>query len=176
MTSNKSLLTFLIILCLPFFSFAQESNHGKKLWAKSILNQSAPELVIEKWNSKIPDTKGKFVLIDFWATWCGPCRAGIPGLNDMQKKFADKLVIIGISDEPLEKVKSFNNPKIEYANGIDTKKTISNFLAIKGIPHMILIDPNGIVRWEGFPALEGFEFTETILENLLVKYAVETTS
>ena len=176
MTSNKSILTFLFLLYLPFLSFAQESNNGKKLWAKSVLNEPAPELVVEKWNSKIPDTKGKFVLIDFWATWCGPCRAGIPGLNNMQKKFADKLVIIGISDEPLEKVKSFNNPTIEYANGVDTKKTISDFLKVKGIPHMILIDPNGIVRWEGFPALKGNEFTEEILEALMAKYAGQTAS
>ncbi len=170
MRSNKSFLLFLIALSIPFFSVAQESNNDKKLWAKSILNERAPELVMEKWNSEIPDTKGKFVLIDFWATWCGPCRAGIPGLNGMQKKFADKLVVIGISDEPLEKVKSFNNPTIEYANGIDTKKTISDFLKIKGIPHMILIDPNGIVRWEGFPGLKDYEFSEEILEGLLAKY------
>lgn len=170
MASKKSILTFLFILSIPFFSFAQESNSGKRLWAKSILNESAPKLVVEKWNSKIPDTKGKFVLIDFWATWCGPCRAGIPGLNAMQKKFADKLIIIGISDEPLAKVKSFDNPKIEYSNGVDTKKTMSGFLEVRGIPHMILIDPNGIVCWEGFPALKGHEFTEEVLEGLMAKY------
>lgn len=174
MRSNKSFLFFLIALSIPFFSLAQESNNGKQLWAKSILNEAAPELVMEKWNSEIPDTKGKFILIDFWATWYGPCRAGIPGLNDMQKKFADKLVIIGISDEPLEKVKAFNKPKIEYANGVDTKKTVSGFLGIKGIPHMILVDPNGIVRWEGFPGLKGYEFSEEILEALLAKYEVKS--
>ncbi len=171
-------LFLIIIFCtsIPILSIAQESNQDKKLWAKSVLNEKAPELVIEKWNSKKPETNGKFVLVDFWATWCGPCRAGIPGLNQMQKKFEDKLVIIGISDEPMEKVKSFNNPKIEYANGIDTKKTVSTFLGIRGIPHMILIDPNGIVRWEGFPALEGHEFTEEVLEKLLEKYGKEKSS
>ena len=175
MTLNKIFLTLFIMIGLPFFSFAQESNQGKKLWAKSVLNEAAPELVIEKWNSEIPETKGKFILVDFWATWCGPCRAGIPGLNNMQKKFADKLVIIGISDEPLEKVRSFNNPRINYANGVDTKKTMSKFLEVKGIPHMILIDPNGIVRWEGFPALKEHEFTEEVLEGLLAKYAAQKT-
>lgn len=173
MTSNNIFLTVLIMICFPFFSFSQESNQGKKLWAKSVLNETAPELVIEKWNSEIPETKGKFILVDFWATWCGPCRAGIPGLNEMQKKFEDKLVIIGISDEPLAKVKSFNNPRITYPNGIDTKKTVSGFLGIRGIPHMILIDPSGVVRWEGYPALKGYEFTEEILEGLLAKYAVQ---
>ncbi len=176
MKTNTLLLIIFFVTAMPFLSTAQESNQGKKLWAKSILNEKAPELVIEKWNSKEPDTKGKFVLVDFWATWCGPCRAGIPGLNNMQKKFIDKLVIIGISDESLEKVKSFKNPKIDYANGIDTKKTVSAFLGIRGIPHMILIDPKGIVRWEGFPGLEGHKFTEEVLEKLLAKYGVEKSS
>ena len=40
---------------------------------------------------------GKFVLIDFWATWCGPCRRSIPGLNQLHARFKDRLVIIGIS-------------------------------------------------------------------------------
>lgn len=128
MKINTLLLIIILATFIPFLSTAQESNQGKKLWAKSILNEKAPELVIEKWNSKKPDTNGKFVLVDFWATWCGPCRAGIPELNKMQKKFGDKLVIIGISDEPFEKVKAFNNPKIEYANGIDTKKPFLHFL------------------------------------------------
>lgn len=175
----KIKLLFLLIFLaasIPFLSSAQESNHDKKLWAKSILNEKAPEIIIEKWNSKKPNTDGKFVLVDFWATWCGPCRKSIPELNKMQKKFGDKLVIIGLSDEPLEKVKAFNNPRIEYANGIDTKKTMSTFLGIRGIPHMILIDPSGIVRWEGFPGLEGNEFTEDVLKKLLEKYGEVTSS
>src|SRR5881628_4050637 len=93
----------------------------KKIWAKSFLNQKAPELVVEKWLTKEPDRKGKFVLIDFWATWCGPCRKAIPELNALHKKFGDKLVVIGVSDEPEDRVKSMATPKIEYASAIDTQ-------------------------------------------------------
>src|ERR1043166_3397044 len=67
----------------------------------------------------VPDTKGKFVLIDFWATWCGPCRKAIPELNAIHKKFGDKLVVIGISDESEEVVKKMTEPKIEYFTAID---------------------------------------------------------
>jgi len=160
----------ILLLFVSAVVVAQESNNGKKLWAKSILNEKAPELVVEKWISKQPDTKGKFVLIDFWATWCGPCRAYIPSLNDIQKKYADKVVIIGVSDESAEKVEAFNNPKINYFEAIDTKGVVKNQLEVKGIPHAILIDPKGIVRWEGFPLLKDNELTEEVLKGLLEKY------
>ena len=165
----KQILTMLLLF-VGIAGFAQESNNGKKLWAKSILNEKAPELVVEKWISKQPDTKGKFVLIDFWATWCGPCRAYIPSLNDIQKKYADKMVIIGVSDEAAEKVEAFSNPKINYFEAIDTQGTVKDQLQVKGIPHAILIDPKGIVRWEGFPLLKGNELTEEVIKGLLEKY------
>jgi cytochrome c biogenesis protein CcmG/thiol:disulfide interchange protein DsbE len=165
----KKSLTFILLLA-GTVAFAQESNNGKKMWAKSILNEKAPELVVEKWISKQPDTKGKFVLIDFWATWCGPCRAYIPTLNDLQKKYADKLVIIGISDEAEEKVEAFDNPKINYFEAIDTKGTVKELIQVKGIPHAILIDPKGVVRWEGFPLLQGNQLTEEVIKGLLDKY------
>jgi len=143
----------------------------KKLWAKSVLGQKGPELVVEKWLTPVPDRKGKFVMVDFWATWCGPCRKAIPEMNEFQKKFGDKLVVIGISDEPEEKVKSFAAPKLEYANGIDTKARMKNELKVTGIPHVILMDPQGIVRWEGFPLLDGYELNEKVVADVIAKYS-----
>jgi cytochrome c biogenesis protein CcmG/thiol:disulfide interchange protein DsbE len=164
MKSKK--IMFLIICLYSFVSFSQT----KQLWAKSFLNEKAPELVVEEWISEQPDTKGKFILIDFWATWCGPCRKAIPELNVFQEKFKDNLVIIGISDQSKEKVINFNSPKIEYYNAIDTKKILNNLYEVKGIPHCVLIDPKGIVRWEGYPSLEGEELTEKVISEIITKY------
>jgi cytochrome c biogenesis protein CcmG/thiol:disulfide interchange protein DsbE len=157
---------FLIVFLFSLSIFAQK----KQLWAKSFLNEKAPELVVEEWISEQPDTKGKFILIDFWATWCGPCRKAIPELNVFQEKFKDNLVIIGISDQSKEKVINFNSPKIEYYNAIDTKKILNNLYEVKGIPHCVLIDPKGIVRWEGYPSLEGEELTEKVISEIITKY------
>ena len=165
----KKLLIALLFLT-GFSALAQETNNGKKLWAKSVLNEKAPKLVVEKWISKQPNTEGKFVLIDFWATWCGPCRAYIPVLNEIQKKYGDQLVIVGVSDETAEKVEAFNNPKIQYFEAIDTKAKVKNALEVTGIPHAILIDPKGIVRWEGFPLLQNNQLTEEVIKGLLDKY------
>lgn len=84
--------------------------------------------------------------------------------------FKDDLVIIGLSDEPAEKVKTQKNPAIEYYNAIDTKKRTKSFLQVRGIPHCILVDPQGIVRWEGFPTLKGHELTAEVIKEIIEKY------
>ena len=165
--------TKLITACLLLAAISISVAAEKQLWAKSFLNQKAPELQVEKWITKEPDRTGKFVLIDFWATWCGPCRAAIPELNAIHKKFGDKLVVIGLSDETEDKVKAMETPKIEYASAIDTKARMKKAVEVKGIPHVMLIDPDGIVRWEGFPSLEGHELTEKVVADVIAKYAAQ---
>ena len=166
---RKSFL-LLAFIGVSHLLMAQESNHGKQLWAKSVLNETAPKIEYEKMLSAEPDFKNKFVLIDFWATWCGPCIQVIPKLNDWSKKYKDDLVILGISDETEEKVRSMKEPVIEYASAIDTKATLKKALEVKGIPHVMLISPQGKVIWEGFPSLSGHELTEEVLQNLIEKY------
>ena len=165
---KKLLLVILSVIWLG--ANAQESNGEKKLWAKSFLNQKAPELIVEQWITTKPETEGKFVLIDFWATWCAPCRKAIPELNSFHKLFTNDLVVIGLSKETAEKVTSMKEPVIEYSSAIDTKNRTYTAFGVKGIPHCVLIDPNGVVRWEGFPMLEGFELTEKVIRELITKY------
>lgn len=162
------LLCMAVWLVLPIFS-QQKQEEKVWLYAKSIINQKAPELIVEEWITDKPDMEGKFVLIDFWATTCGPCKKAILHLNEFSKQFKDKLVVIGISYENVEKVKGMKEPVIEYYSAIDTKKRTSKELEINGIPHVILIDPQGIVRWEGYP-LGGVKLTSEVIGEIIRKY------
>lgn len=166
----KKLLLLFVSMSLCTLMFAQETNGNKALWAKSFLNQQAPKLVVEKYISENPQTDGKFVLVEFWATWCGPCRKAIPKLNAMQSEFKDDLVIIGISDENEDVVKDMISPKIEYTSAIDTKAVMKNAFEVKGVPHAVLISPSGVVIWEGFPLLDGYVLNSQVVGDLIKKY------
>lgn len=140
---------------------------SKRLWARSFLWEQAPELVVEKWLTPAPDMEGKYILIEYWATWCGPCRRSIPLLNEIHRRFQDRLVVLGISDEPEEKVRALKEPRIEYHVAIDTQARMKTALAVTGIPHVIILEPKGCVVWEGFPLLEGHELTPETVERIL---------
>jgi thiol-disulfide isomerase/thioredoxin len=135
----------------PLQSNEQGEPIAPKLYAKSFRGNPAPQIQIEKWITLAPALEGKFVLIEFWATWCGPCRRSIPHLNELQQKFNDRLVVIGISDEAEEDIRKLKDPQINYAIATDTAGRTKQTVEVQGIPHAMLIDPRGIVRFEGMP-------------------------
>ena len=114
------------------------------------------------------DLKGKVLLIDFWATWCGPCRAVIPEMNDWKKKFAKDLIVVGVSDETAETVQGFmTKTKMDYTVTVDAKKTMSKILGVQGIPHVLIISQDGIVRYQGFPSQDEDKLTTEKLEQII---------
>ena len=112
-----------------------------------------------------PETKGKTLLVEFWATWCGPCRESIPHLNEFQSKFADKgLVILGITDEDQGTVAKFRKRQtIDYPIATDRDGRLSRTFRLKSIPQAFLIDRDGKIIWAGHPL--GLE--ESTLRNAL---------
>jgi len=138
-----------------------------KLHAHSFRGQRPPQVIVEQWLTPAPEVKGKFVLVEFWATWCGPCRQSIPHLNALQAKFKDRLVVIGLSDESPEEMHKMASPRVDYYVGTDSQARTRAAVEVKGIPHAILMDPEGIVRFEGQPAY----LDESGLERLMTKYS-----
>jgi thiol-disulfide isomerase/thioredoxin len=111
--------------------------------------------------------EGKYLLIECWATWCAPCRRSIRVLNEIHRRFRDRLIVVGISDEPRNTVLALEEPKIEYHLAIDTQARMKKALGVVGIPHAIVVEPGGHVVWEGYPLLEGHELTVEVIERIL---------
>ncbi len=141
---------------------------AKKVNAKRDLrNKPAPALKVERWLNGTPNRKDKTVLIDFWATWCPPCRALIPELEEWHNTYKDDLVIIGISNEAPDAVLEFmKSNKMSYTVCVDSKSTTSKSIGVEGIPHVLIISSDNIVRWQGFPYGEE-RLTEDTLKQII---------
>jgi hypothetical protein len=68
-------------------------------------------------------------------------------------------------------VKRLARPRIEYSVAIDTQAHTKTVVGVTGIPHILIIDPRGIVRWEGFPFSEGYELSEKVVADILARYS-----
>jgi len=94
--------------------------------------------------------RGKVVVLDFWATWCGPCRSEIPGYVELQKKYgADGLVFVGVSvdtDGP-EVVRRFiKEHGVNYTVVMADDKVVDAYAPIEGYPTTFIIDRDGLIR------------------------------
>lgn len=94
--------------------------------------------------------KGKVVVLDFWATWCPPCRTEIPGYVVLQKKYAaDGLVIIGVSvdtDGPVPVKKFMKDFGINYPIVMGDDDILAAYSPIRGYPTTFIIDRDGLIR------------------------------
>ena len=114
---------------------------------------------------KQPDLSGKPVLVEFWATWCPPCRKSIPHLNQIYAKYKSKgLEIVGITDEDEATVKKFQQQvPMEYNVAINTPRSVYQQFGIEGIPTAFLVNKGGKIVWTGHP----MELTEAQIRGVL---------
>ena len=124
----------------------------------------APEIAAKDWlNQSTAPTltalRGQAVLVEFWATWCGPCLQCIPHLNELQKKHAGQgFKILSFTEQNRPGIEKFiqRTPMI-YAIGLESDETFDRY-GVSGIPQAFLVDRAGKIAWEGNsgdPALEG---------------------
>jgi peroxiredoxin len=145
-----------IVLALSVHIFSGDKNkdtfQGTDNAIIKLDGDKAPDFTLKSVDGKtikLSDYKGKVVIIDFWATWCGPCRRGIPDLVSIQTEFKNDLVIIGISldaEKTIKDVPEFvKSYKINYPIVYGDEKVVMAYGGIQSIPTAFVIDKNGNV-------------------------------
>ncbi|MCA9666759.1 MAG: redoxin domain-containing protein [Myxococcales bacterium] len=125
---------------------------AQKLVRSRFLGKAAPTLVARNVASGkalfLSRYKGKVVLLDFWATWCGPCRMTLPVLNAIARVYKKrKLAVIGVSDEPPARLAAFaQRVGLSYTIAHDLKRRAHGEFLVTALPTMFLIDKKGVVR------------------------------
>ena len=150
---RRIVVVLLLLAALPSAGLGQEV-------------RKAPALILrdlEGRNLRLTDYKGKVVLINFWATWCPPCRAEVPDLVRWQREYRGRgLQIIGVTYPPqtTKEVRRFvRNLKVNYPVALGTKQTKALFFQGETLPVTVIIDREGNVRdiIEGILLPEEFE-------------------
>lgn len=146
----------------PILAKVDKTNYGKSHFYKAVsdrisgafatsVGQMVPNIETDDTYDGTPfsltDMKGKYVIIDFWGSWCGPCISGMPNLKAFRDKHQDKLQILGISNDRTQEVwrSAIERLEMNWPNiiiGRDDKNFVSKF-NVQAFPTMLLISPEG---------------------------------
>lgn len=154
----KNLLLVLFMITFAAFegcsknssgSESQNNNQQQKVSESNAAGSKAPEFSLPDVNGKpvkLSDYKGKVVIVDFWATWCPPCRKGIPDLISLQKEFGKDIVVIGISldtDTKSDVAPFIKNMGINYPVAYGNLEVTQMYGNVEAIPTSFVIDKQG---------------------------------
>ncbi len=138
-------------------SAASEGKIAGKFGSK--IGDVAPDFTLKRLTGNdlsLSDFRGKAVLVDFWDTWCPPCRRAMPHLQELSEIYDDQLVVIGVAfgREGLAKVQSYvaqNNLTFEMVIFDESSSILQDFGGIQSLPTTFMIDADGVIRnrWVG---------------------------
>jgi len=148
-------LTQKILIALLFIS----SSHA---YALSV-NQMAPDFTLPsaaKQNVRLAELRGQVVMLNFWATWCNPCRVEIPHLQDLYNQYKDigfTVIGVNIDNNKTKANRMARNLGAKFPILFDNTQTVSKLYSIKAMPFTLLIDRDGRIREIFYGYKPGYE-------------------
>ncbi len=135
----------LFLLLLGYVGYQRFSLYNAD---KDYLEQMAPDFELLDLNGKnyrLSDLRGKYVLINFWATWCAPCRVEIPLLKSLYADMPEgRFELLGVASEDATTVRQFiQNTPMNYPVLLDDKGIVANRYAVQVYPSIVIVDPDG---------------------------------
>lgn len=125
---------------------------------EAVMGQYAPLIELAWLDGSAPSglesLRGRVVLLEFWRTWCGPCRQQVRHLNELHGRYeADGLVTVAVSDEAPELLRrTAEELGVTYATARSVDESAEALYGIRSVPRAFLIDRAGVLVWVGHPA------------------------
>ena len=113
----------------------------------------APNFVLPTFGGKkvqLNDHKGEVVMVNFWASWCGPCRQEMPLIEDLQKKYSKLgFTVLGVNVDanPKDAAKMLKEIPVTFPIGFDTKNKVSELYKVDSMPSTVMVDRKGNMRF-----------------------------
>jgi peroxiredoxin len=124
---------------------------GRALTFSPAVGNPAPDFSLQDLSGeslRLSDQHGKAVLINFWATWCGPCRLEMPAFQERAGKYESELVILAVNfDEPAERVQGFADEfGLTFPVLLDPGGNVQELYRVRGYPTTYVVDAEGVVQ------------------------------
>lgn len=159
MSSLKNVLVSLVLFsCMSFIP-------------ATFANEKSNETSLQSFESLIASHKGKVIYLDFWASWCGPCRKSFPWMNDMQQQYQQQgLVVISVNVDNQKSLAEvfLNETPANFTVFYDPKGKVARKFKLKGMPSSYLIDRSGkmVATHVGFSKSKSSHYEQEITDLL----------